>query len=62
MARPKALDPAVAMSIYPPSSLRQAIIEIAEIERRKPAEMAVMLIEESIQVRGKPSKKGGKAK
>lgn len=54
--RPKSADPAVAMSVYPARSVREKIEAVATKERRKVGEMAVILIEEALALRGKKAK------
>ena len=48
---PPALDPSVSKSIYPPRSLWERVEKAALADRRKPAEMAVLLIEAALDAR-----------
>lgn len=45
MARPKSLDPSTQKAIYPRRSVWEKVVAAAEADNKKPAEMAVVLIE-----------------
>lgn len=50
VGRPPAKDPKVQRNIYPPTSLWDRVVALAEADRRRPAEMAVMLLEKGVKV------------
>lgn len=48
IGRPPAKDPKVQRNIYPPSSLWERVTALAETERRRVGEMAVILLERGV--------------
>lgn len=53
---PEDPDPTVRMSLSMPQSLRDQITAIGEAEMRNPANMALVLLHEAVQVRTAPPK------
>lgn len=53
MARPKSDDPVTQKNIYPRRSVWDRLVVLAENNRRKPAEYAVMLIEQALELEEK---------
>jgi hypothetical protein len=45
MARPKSPDPSTQKAIYPRRSVWEKVVAAAEADNKKPAEMAVILME-----------------